>query len=218
MAIRNKLWYADRILNEVYPVRSRDEKIDKREVILVMDSVCNALAKEGVFETWKLGGTNSVDENFTTTFEWLTVTDVTNQPSYVAIPAHYVSLPNNQGITRVYFRNLPSANKKKYFDTVMVMQSRDVENYRNTLGADLEGRLGCYPKNGNLYFTKTSINATYGEIGLQLLVRSSSDITDSAVYPIPADYEGEFILRCVDWFRKRLQQPIDLFKDKNDKP
>jgi hypothetical protein len=218
MAIRNKLWYCDRILNEVYPVRSRDESIDKREVILVMDSICNALAKQGLLESWKLGATNSVEAQFTTTFEWLTLTDVANQHSYVAMPANYVSIPNNGGIVRVYFQNLPSTNKKKYFDPVIVMNARDVESYRNTLGGDLEGRLGCYPKSGNLYFNKPLVNSTYGPIGIQLLVRSSADITDSAVYPIPADFEHEFILRCVEHFRNRKEQPIDLIKDSNDKP
>jgi hypothetical protein len=217
MAIRNKYFYAERILLDVYPVRGRDEKIDTREVILVMDSVCNALAKEGLLETWKLGGTNSVEDQFQTTFEWLTITDTANQPSSVTIPANYVTVPNNQGISRVYFKN-NEPNKKRYYDPVIITNIRDIENYRNTFGNDLEGRLSCASKNGVLIFNQSGVGAKYGSLGIQLLVRSSSDIDDTSVYPIPADYEAEFILRCVNWFKTRRGTPVDVLKDNNDKP
>lgn len=215
MAIKNKLWFSERILTEIYLVRSRDEKIDQREIILVMDSVCNSLAKKGVLETWKLGSTNSIDDAWTTTFEWYTPTDVTNGLSYVAMPAVPALLPNNGGIVSVYFRN-NLGTKKKYYDPVIIMHHRDVTAYRNTLGADLEGRIGAYVKNGTLYFNQSAVASRYGDIGMQLLIRSSSDITDDAVYPIPADYEMEFINQCVEWFRNRKNQEVDVLKDNND--
>lgn len=217
MAIKNKLYFSERIANELYPVRTRDEKIDQREIILVMDSTCNALAKEGLLETWKLGETNSVDDAFCTTFEWYTPTDVANQSSYFTMPAVPIIAPHNGGIVQVYFRN-NLGNKKKYYDPVIIMQHRDVAAYRNTLGGDLEGRLGVYTKNGILYFSASGIAAKYGEVGLQLMVRDSASISDDAVYPIPADYEAEFIMRCVAWFRSRKSQPVDVLKDNNDKP
>lgn len=218
MATRNKIFWAERILNEVYPVRSRDEKIDIREVFLVMDSICNGLAKEGLLEFWKLGATGSVDEHWLTTFEWQTITDTTGQPSSAPIPATYMSLPGVQGISRVYFRN-NLGNKKKYYDPIIVMQARDVENYRNTLGADLEGRLGVYPKNGTLYFTQSGVGAKHGtDLGMQLMVRSSGDIADDGLYPIDPAMEAEFLQRCVNWFRNRKGQPIDVLKDNNDTP
>lgn len=217
MAIKNKLWFAERIAGELYPLRSRDEKIDLREIILMMDSFCNALAKEGLLETWKLGATNSVDDAFTTTFEWTTPTDASNQPSYLTMPAVPVMVPNQGGIVQVYFRN-NLGNKKKYYDPVIIMQHRDIAAYRNTLGGDLEGRLGVYTKNGILYFNQSGIAAKYGDVGLQLMIRDSASISDDSVYPIPADYEAEFISRCVAWFRSRKSQPVDVLKDNNDMP
>lgn len=215
MVIKNKLWFSERIAVELYPVRSRDEKIDQREIMLAMDSMCNALAKEGLLESWKLGATGSVEDAFCTNFEWYTPVDSANQPSYITMPAVPVTIPNNGGIVQVYFRN-NLGTKKKYYDPVIIMQARDVAGYRNTLGGDLEGRLGVYPKNGLLYFNQSGIATKYGDIGLQLMIRDSAAISDSAVYPIPADYEAEFISRCVQWFRGRLGQPVDVLKDNND--
>jgi hypothetical protein len=216
--IKNKLWFAERILNDVFAVRSREEKIDTREVIIVMDSICTAMCKEGLLEFWKLGETAGVDEHWMTTFEWNSVQDTIGQPSSVVIPATYASLPQVQGISRVYFRNNQS-NKKKYFDPIIIMQARDVESYRNTMGGDLEGRLGVYPKNGILYFTQSGIAAKYGsDLGMQLFVRDATAIADDSLYPIDPAMEAEFIMRCVNWFKTRRGTPVDTLKDNNDKP
>lgn len=217
MAVKNKIFFAERILNDVFAVRGREEKIDPREVYLVMDSICNSLAKQGLLESWSLGFTNSVEDLFTTTFEWLTVVDTANQNSYVALPATYASVPGQQGIVRVYFRN-NLGNRKKYYDPVIIMQARDVENYRNTLGSDLEGRIGGYAKNGQFIFTQSRVSAIYGDVGMQLMIRDSAAIADDGLYPIPGDYEDEFITLCVNKFIARRKNPTDVLKDNNDKP
>lgn len=214
MAIKNKLWHSEQILHQIYAVRSRDERIDYREVILAMDRVCNVMAKEGMFENWALGSTNGVDDQFNTTWENLQATDPSNGlPSYVALPCNYVSLPDNQGIVRVYFMNDYNAKKKKYFDPVIIGTERDQQNYNNSMVKDLESRLSVYPKNGNLYFNKGNINDVYGKLGLTLMIRSSADIADDAHYPIPGDKEHDFHTRVVDWFLSRLDKPVDRLKD-----
>lgn len=215
--IKNKLWYSELVLNELQAgLRNRDEKVDQREVILRMDAIVNQLAKEGFLENWKLGMYGGNDELFLTRFEWLTVTDpANNAPSYVQLPTNWTSLPKNMGLDQVYFKNDFTAVTKKYFDPVIVMSFKDFSTYRSNMAGRLEGRLGCYPKNGNLVFTKGGINAVYGQIGLALLVRDSSTLGDTDLYPIPANMEQTVIEACVNWFRVRLSGPADLIRDDN---
>jgi hypothetical protein len=219
--MKTKAWYAERIIRDIRAgYTGRDLKIDEREVFLHMDSFINTAAKEGYLEKLQLGITNSVDDNLLTTYEWLTPTDPPNgSPSYVSIPTNYVGLPRNEGIVNVYFQNDFSAPKKKYFDPVLIIQYRDIAAYRNDMAQNNDGRISVAPKNGILYFNRGTIFATYGAIGLQLLVRDSSVIGDNDLYPIPAEREEEFIRMIVAWYRDRINKnPADLIKDSVDRP
>lgn len=215
--IKNKLFYSEAVLNELQSdMRGRDETIDQREVIIRMDAIVNALAKEGFLENWKAGFFDSTDESYLTRFEWLTCTDPSNNsPSTVQIPANYMSGPKNVGIEQVYFKNDFSANTKKYFDPVIIKSFKDVSLYRNNMAGNLEGRISCYPRTGTLYFDRGGINTTYGQIGMALRIRDSSVISDTDLYPIPGDKEHFVIDACVQWFRTRLSGPQDLIKDNN---
>lgn len=216
--MKTRLWYAEQtLLNLQDSNRNRDEKIDVREVYPILDNIVNALAKQGFFENWKLGF-GGVDDLWTTTFEWLTVTDPANSgPSYFALPAtSYVTLPKNQGIQDVYFQNDFASVKKKYFSPVIITSFKDQSAYRGNMASGLQGRISCYPKNGIIYFDRGNINKVYGPIGLRLALRDSSQVLDNAPYPIPAEHEKTVIDQAVAFFRSRRQQPTDLIKDQND--
>lgn len=219
MATKSKLWYTEQILlaiREEFP--NRDIKIDPREMILRFDSMVNEMAKVGFLENWKLGYGHAIDDMFTTTWEWLTVTDPANKaPSYVQFPANYANLPRNGGIDQVYFKNDFSSATKKYFEPVIITSFKEVSAYRNNLASNLEGRISCYPKNNYLVFDRGQINAKYGQIGLRLVVKDSSAIDDEAPYPIPADLEKTFIDEGIKYFRERLLFPQDLVRDSVDK-
>jgi len=218
MAYKTKIGYAEAVLLELQEsLRNRDEQVDKREVIIRMDAIVNQMAKEGVLENWKLGFGYQTDEQYLTRWEWLTVTDPTDKsPSYIAIPANYVALAKNGGINQVYFQNDFTSAKKKYFDPVIITTYQEVSLYRSNMAGKLEGRISCYPRNGNLYFDRGNINKIYGNIGMALVVRDSSSIADDQPYPIPADKEHLIIANLVQWFRSRRAQPQDLIRDNND--
>jgi hypothetical protein len=220
MALKTKYLFAEMVMREFNGASNigRDLDIDPREIILRLDAFVNDMAKKGFFENWQLGFDTGMNEQYLTRWEWLTVTDpVRGQPSYVQIPAAWVSLPRNMGINQVYFQNDPTINKKKYFEQIIVTSHEDVSRYRNNMASGMEGRLSCYPRNNNLYFSKGNINATYGNIGLSLVVRDASAIADDAPYPVPADKEAELISATVAWFRNRIAQPQDAIKDGEDK-
>ena len=105
MAIPTKRYFYDRTilgLQDAYP--NIDWKIQPREVFLVIDDIVNAMAKENYFENWKLTGANT-DEAYITTWAddaALTVTDVTDQPSYLTFPSIYAALPMNNGIVEIW--------------------------------------------------------------------------------------------------------------------
>ncbi len=215
MSLRTKLYYGEQVLNELSSqLLNRDFKIDIREAIIRIDAIVNAFAREGILQNWKVGSTNNIEDAFTTTWEWITVTDPTNgEPSYFQIPAHYVQLIDNRGIEQVYFQNSFSAVKKKYFNPVIIRSYKNVAAYRTNRAGNMEGRLSCSPKNGYLVFNKGNINATYGPVGIRLIVRDSSAIADDAPYPLPADMEQIVIAAAVQWFRERQAQKSDLIRD-----
>lgn len=218
--MKTKWAYAEEVINEMqndYP--GRDLKIDPREVIIRLDAMVNQMARNNYIENWKMGNGAMTDEQFITTWEWITPTDPANGlPSYFTIPANYVNLPRNGGIEQVYFENSFSGSKTRYFDPVIIISQRDVVAYRNNMAANLEGRLSGYPKGRTFYFTKGNIFSKYGRVGIRLVIRDSSAISDDDPYPIPADLEQPIIGELVKWFRERRLQPTDLIKDSNDTP
>lgn len=212
--IKNKLWFSEMVLLELTPtMRSKDEDIDQREVILRLDAIVNQLAKEGFLENWKFGFFDNSEELFKTRFEWITCTDPTRGNSYAAIPTNWVSLPKQMGLDEVYFKNDPQAVTRKYFDPVIITSRKDVSLYRNTMAAGNQGRISCYPQGLTLYFDRPKINATYGQIGMALLIRDSSQISDTDLFPVPANMEQTLIDTCVAWFKQRLNQMPDLVRD-----
>src|SRR5690349_17815467 len=121
--MKTRLWFAEQILLNLQDSnRNRDEKIDVREIYPIMDNQVNQLAKLGFFENWKLGF-GGIDDLYTTTFEWVVVTDPANSgPSYFSLPVtSYVTLQKNQGIQDIYFQNDFSTVKKKYFAPVLII-------------------------------------------------------------------------------------------------
>lgn len=219
MALRSKWSFSEEVISALQPdYTSRDLSIDPREVLLRLDQIVNEQAKLGTLENWKMNRDEFIDDTWITTWEWLTLTDPANKAnSYVQLPATPMDLPDNRGVDQVYFKNDFSAVKKKYFDPIVITSFRDVSTYRNTMGGELEGRISCYIKNGYLYFDRGDVNATYGQIGLRLVVKDASAIGDNDPYPIPADRQRLVIDMCIDFFRKKLAQVGDEIRDDKDK-
>lgn len=215
MALRTKYSYADEVLLGVraqYP--GRDIHIDPREIFLKLDQWVNDRAKAGFLLNWKVFKSQHIDEGYLTRWEYITVTDPDNKaPSYFQIPAQYAELPDNQGINQVYFENSFTSTKTKYFNPVIITSFKDLSSYRNTVGEYLEGRISCYPRGGFMYFDRGEINTKYGRIGLALVVRDASAITDDAAYPIPADIQKTMINEIIEFYRLKLLQPQDNIKD-----
>lgn len=216
--MRTRVWYGESVMNQLSSgLRNRDERIDIRECYSVIDQIINRLARESFLENWKLGF-NGVDENFITRWEWLPITDPTDDgPSYFTSPATWVNLPKLQGINSVYFQNDFTAVTKKYFDTIHIMSQTDVQNLRNNLAGSLQGRLSVTPRGQNLYFNQGNVGTVYGQVGLALVIKDSSAISDSAPYPIPADIESRVIEEAVQYFLRRRATPADLVRDRVDK-
>ena len=212
---KTKLFYAEAVISElVSQFKGRDLKIDPREVIVRMDAMVNARAKQDFIDKFKGNLNVSPDEQYLTRLEYLVPTDPANgAPSYVTLTTSYVALPGGQGIEEVYFENAFSTNKKKYFDPVIIERKKDRALYRSNMAAGLEGRISCYPKGITIVFDRGNIGSTYGNVGVSLVVRNFETLSDDAIYPIGADFEQQMITDLVEWFRNRLLQPEDLIKD-----
>lgn len=217
--MKTKKWYAEQVLRELQnDERNIDFKIDPREVFVRLDSIVNALARESYFENWKLSGTG-VDEQYITTWDGdsaIIVVDQTDgKPSYFEFPVNYADLPRNRGIDEIWPQKYSKNNHP-----VVIMTHRDVRLYSNNMAGNLQGRLGGYVQGNRFYFSNPDngckVKAKYGNMGLRLVVRDSSQIANDQPYPIPADKEDRIVEMLVQWFRERRDQPTDKVRDSND--
>jgi len=213
---KNKLWYAEQVRNSLADgLVNRDIKIDFREIFLQLDNLVNEYAKLNFFENWKFG-TGTVDDAWIVDFSPIQVTDQLNANSFFTLPSsNYVTLPKGQGLNAVYFTNT-NGLKKRYFKPVVIKQFNDVASYRSSMAGDNQGRISCYVKNRIVYFDRGKIDQMYGTVGVRLVLRDASMLSDTDVYPVPAEYENVIISRCVDFFMARRLKTADLIRDNND--
>jgi hypothetical protein len=215
--MKTKLLYAEDIRNNLYSsLLNRDTKIDYREIYLAMDRAANFFAKGAFFENWKLG-TGTIDDLWITDFFPVTATDPVNGNSFFTLPtSNYVTLPKNQGISDIYFLNDITKVTKKYFKPIIIKNFKDQAGFRSSLANDNQGRISCHIKNRIIYFDRGKINAQYGQLGIRLVLRDASVLQDTDVYPIPAEYEDQFIIKSILFFMEKRTKEADLIRDNND--
>lgn len=218
MALRTRVYYGEQVINQLqnaYP--NRDWKIDLRDVYPALDNWLNEKAKDGFIENMSNNFGADVDEQFITTFENLTITDPAGKrPSYLQLPANYVTLPDNMGVQDVYFMN--NSIKKKYFDPIYITSFKSQADSRYSMAQNNQGRLEVYPMNGNLYFNIGDVGSTYGPCGVRLVIKSAFDINNTAPYPVAANLAQQMIADVSDWFANRREKQPDKIRDNNDAP
>lgn len=213
---KTKLFFGEQVLLELQnEFRNSDEKIDIREAILRIDAIVNLYAEKNYFDNWKLRR-SGLDEHYVTTWDSVTVTDPTGgHLSHLTLPSHYCDLPNNEGIVEIF--------PKRYYErgnnhSVVVMSHQDWRTYNSTMAASMQGRLFGFPKGRVFTFNKANVGKQYGDMGVRLAVKDSSMLSDTDIYPIPANKEHLIIQETVKWFRERRTQPSDAARDGVDKP
>ena len=211
--MKTRFWFVEQIMLSLSKEHLNiDNKIDEREVLLRLDATVNELAAKNYFDNWKLGG-YGVDEQYITTFEPVTVVDAENGlPSYFIFPANYAGLPRNGGIDEIY----PLRWTEKDQPSVVVISHQDYRRYRSNQAGNMQNRLTGYPQGNRFYFTTCEVKKKYGDMGVRLVIRDSSQIADDQPYGIPADKENHVIATCVEWYRIKEQVPSDTVRDNKD--
>jgi hypothetical protein len=210
---RTKRYFYDRIvlgLQDAHP--NIDWKIQPREVFLAVDDIVNAMAKDNFFENWKLG-TATIDDQFTTTWSGdtaIAVVDPTDQLSYLLLPAQYAALPMNRGIDEIWPENYE-------YGSVKIMQSRDIRLYKNNMAGSLQGELGGFPQGIRFTFNQPDVGKNFAPtFGMRLVIKDSSQISETAPYPVPGSAEEEIIKRGILFFSEKRIRPTDVIRDRND--
>jgi hypothetical protein len=208
-----KSWYAEQVLIELQDdFRNVDFKIDEREVYLRIDAIVNEMATANYFSNWKLTGAG-IDEGFITTWEPVTVVDQANGlPSYLTLPSNYAALPKNAGIDEIY----PIDFKDENQSSCIIMSHSDYRRFLSNPAGKFSGRLAGYPEGNIFKFTTCEVKKKYGNMGVRLVVKDSSQIGATDIYPIPSDMENKLITTVVEWFRARRLQPTDSVRDNKD--
>lgn len=214
MAITTKKYIGDRIIGGLQDANPNIDfrSIDPREVFRVVDDIVNAMARDNYFENWKLFGPR-VDDGFITTWDGDNAIEVEgeeDEPSYLTFPANYAALPKNGGIDEIWPINYE-------FRSVIIRDHSDIRRTRRLMSGNLQGELGGCPKGGVFQFDQINVAENYAEtFGMRLVVKDSSEISDTAPYPIPSNIVEEVIKRGIIYFTEKRLQPTDVVRDKQD--
>lgn len=190
--------------------RSRDEKLDRREVFAKMDQVANAYARIGRLENMK-EGVFGASACYMTLFPGIKVEAHGKHQAKVKLPATFMQISHNRGIA------IFSPGK---FDEVFVPVSISFARaaaYR--LGGDLEGRVGffvSYDVDGPKAIFLKPIHACdprLDKVDIQLAIVDSSVISDDAPYPIDPQWANDFVKEVGAWFLPKTQLPTDEVND-----
>ena len=183
--------------------RSREERLDEREVMLRIDQETNAMAAESMLDNMNVFG-DKVRSKFLTVFEDVAIEYYQPRNVYRSkLPAQYVSLANEKGIDYV----CPMQSMQ---DPFIPVNRAFMGLYNGNLAGDLQGQTGFWPESGYIYYTKPIIR--YNKVLIRLIISDASQINDDAQYPIPPELEAELVTRVAKFF---LSNPT-LPDDKND--
>lgn len=183
--------------------RSTDEQIDQREVILLMDQVANDFARQGLYLNME-DGDRSIGSNYITTFKNVEVKlDEDFDLFYCKLPAKYIELPFNKGINYV----CPMQDRANPF---IVIGTNSPSMYKNSPAGLLQGRKGCWPEEGKLYFQQ---EPKVDKVMIKLVITDASSISDDAPYPIDPSMEYKLIQEVVNLFMNATQKPQDKVND-----
>jgi hypothetical protein len=179
-------------LLETYDI-TRSRKFDYRDIMSYMDTVANALAKQNYFENWKLDN-KAVDSQFTVFWREVPVYyDNLRKEAYSILPAKYVALPENNGISFIGTNNeafVPVPSNFKYM-------------YANNPASGLLGQTGYYIDNDQdlkAFYTKNLVQAGATNVMMRLVIADSSVIDEDAPYPLPPDMENQLIKEVIALF------------------
>lgn len=219
--MRTKRFYAERVKDGILnQYQNSDIKIDERLIFTALDSAVNSLARANYFANWKLVG-GRVDSQFITYWDGedaIAVIDLQDgKPSYFDLPVNYAALPRNGGIEEIWMQKYGKSNH-----SVVIIDHRDVRLYSSNMASNVQGRISGYVQGTRFYFNNPDsgckIKAKYGNVGLSLVVRDSTDIAIDAPYPIPADMEDEVIKKTIEFYVGKRLMPVDKVRDTNDQP
>lgn len=161
-------------INRLYSryIDKDNSKLDDREIRLHVCQVVNTL-----FKLEHLNGFNSE-----AAIGVYNLTSNKGETDYVKLPVSPISLPEGQGVHRVYKTGCP-------WKPYIPIRSGDFDVVQGTVTEFLEGQVGYYREGMFLRFTRSIPD----EITVKLIVSDPSKIGGNDPLPIPSDMELEVI-------------------------
>ncbi len=167
--------------------RSRAEQVDQREVILLIDQLANAKAKEGYFQNFKLATDKSVAPTNITTFKNVPVLlDSDTDRAYCELPTGNIQLPDDRGLVSV-------SPMKDLSNQFIIIRTNAIWAYNSHQAGGLQNNVGCYQEGSRVYFDQNILEQEISNVLIREFVISSESISDTAPYPVNPEEQDAII-------------------------
>lgn len=174
-----------------------DSKWDIREIELFVTQAINYFIKQNLFQNISQGQ-NGIDGQYVITFKNIDVLyDEDLALAYAVLPATYISLPYDRGIVQVSLM-------KDQFNVFIPIRNGAVAVFKNSPAGRLESRIGFYPEQQNIYFTK-DISKDTDKILVKLIIADAQAVNNNQLF-IPPDIELPIIEKVLQLLSNQYPQ------------
>jgi hypothetical protein len=170
---------------------SDDSRIDIREVMILVDQERDSLIRQLIEDRFYTKSTTNNKAELEITGDFASLdTGLVVAGNKVSLPSQPITLPNDMGILRVY-SSTTEYIRMPYGGGTSVLNPNPLYNGTVTKS----GKKFWYIQGNDLYLYQDA-NAT---VSVSYIAVSSS-LTDTANYPIPADFESIIVKNLVETF------------------
>ncbi len=170
---------------------SDDTRIDIREIMVLVDQERDSLVRQLIEDRFYTKSTTTNKAELEITGDFITVdSSLSVTSNKVELPSQPITLPNDMGIVRVY------SSSNEYIRMPYGGGTSSTNNnplYHNTVTST--NKKFWYIQGNELYLyqdTSATVSVAY--------IATSSSLSDTGTYPIPADMEATIVKNLVDVF------------------
>ena len=176
---------------------TKDTEFDIREIMLAVEQSRDRLVKQEVMSTSFSNTSAYVDMsgvigNFISVYNNVSIAEDTDKDlRYSVLPATPLALPDDKGIYQISY-------EKDQRNTFIRMPNGSVGLFGNLPSSRLLGREGFWVEYDRVYYNE-NVNPNLDKVLVKLVV-VSKDIPPDALFPMPAELEGDVVRDVVQLY------------------
>lgn len=197
-----KKGYAEQLVDLLYPNVTEDSKLDEQVAQLAVSQARDSYVLSAVLSNKQ--ETNIVFGNWVSSFYKVPISYDKNRCEYYSeLPARVLSLPNNGGVQRVFF-------KGRMKDEMIPVPVGFKSMFKDQLSYSLEGEWGYYLLQNKIYYLQDmKENDT---VSMDLVV-SAEDLDENDYFPVDTSATQQILRTALEIYQLQKGIPQDITTD-----